>query len=318
MSNLYRPWTWLCYGAAEDIHRKPRRWLNCFHFHIHVCQLKPSFPNLPFFTPNDPFELLWNEAAQSFGFFFFPLVCVLLPRSEMFKNSVTMLSDLSWQLFWRRHSGLKRALLPPIVVWIARTQLMTAAGHSFLLLSLAPNILALPALHKQHLELQLRLQRMKPTELLTLSLQCCSVSQKRQKSIELLKYSVVKCVASAWLCYSMPSSLFSTKTPCSNANKKSRGSNFNSHFLGFCYMSLFHWVSSSPLFLSAFLALILVLCLSVWLELGHAFVATLLTQIQTALCKSLHHWFAGAGGAWEAHPGTCANRCAFLLPKNWH
>lgn len=272
-----------------------------------------TFLSSPQMTP-----LSYSETKQlNLLVFFFPLVCVLLPWSEMFKNSVTMLSDLSWQLFWRRHSGLKRALLPPFVVWIARTQLMTAAGHSLLLLSLAPNILALPALHKQHLELQLRQQRMKPIELLTLSLQRCSVSQKRQKSIELLKYSVVKCVASAWLCYSMLSSSFSTKTPCSNANKKSRGSNFNSHFLGFCYMSLFHWVSSSPLFLSAFPALILVLCLSVWLELGHAFVATLLTQIQTALCKSLHHWFAGAGGACEAHPGTCANRCAFLLPKNW-
>lgn len=159
---------------------------------------KPSFlhPKWPLWA-----TLKWSSSIC--WVFFFPLVCVLLPWSEMFKNSVTMLSDLSWQLFWRRHSGLKRALLPPFVVWVARTQLMTAAGHSFLLLSLAPNILALPALHKQHLELQLRQQRMKPIELLTLSLQRCSVSQKRQKSIELLKYSVVKCVASAWLCYSM-------------------------------------------------------------------------------------------------------------------
>lgn len=108
-----------------------------------------TFLSSPQMTP-----LSYSETKQlNLLVFFFPLVCVLLPWSEMFKNSVTMLSDLSWQLFWRRHSGLKRALLPPFVVWIARTQLMTAAGHSFLLLSLAPNILALPALHKQHLEL---------------------------------------------------------------------------------------------------------------------------------------------------------------------
>lgn len=146
----------------------------------HSCVPAETFLSKPsFLHPKWPLWATLKWSSSICWVFFFPLVCVLLPWSEMFKNSVTMLSDLSWQLFWRRHSGLKRALLPPFVVWIARTQLMTAAGHSFLLLSLAPNILALPALHKQHLELQLRQQRMKPIELLTLSLQRCSVSQKK-------------------------------------------------------------------------------------------------------------------------------------------
>lgn len=125
---------------------------------------------------------------------------------KKFKNCTTLLSDLSWRVFWRGYSGLKRILLHPFVVSIARTQLVTWGGLFFFFFFLLCQMSLFCWYCMSSILSRSYLQwRMKLKELVVLC--SCAVAKfkryftKNQEKHQTSKYSAVRFLANAWLCY---------------------------------------------------------------------------------------------------------------------
>lgn len=162
------------------------------------------------------------------------------PDQKKFKNSMTSLSDLSWQLFWGRHSGLKRILLPPFVVWIASPQQMTGGGTVVFFFPLHQTSLFCQHCISSCLSCSYLQQRMKLREKLTSVVALLKIlkgvskkkTNKNTGKLWTFKYSVVRCSASAWLLLDPFLVVFYLNTLL-RYRCKCRG-HFSSQFLGTC------------------------------------------------------------------------------------
>lgn len=155
--------------------------------------------SLPFLSPEWSFPVtleLKSSASSSLLFSFHD--------PKKFKNSMTSLSDLSWQLFWGRHSGLKRILFPPFVVWIASPQQMTGGGTVVFFfplhqMSLFCQHCISSCLSCSYLQQRMKLRK-KLTSVVALLKTLKGVSKKKTTGkLWTFKYSAVRCSASAWL-----------------------------------------------------------------------------------------------------------------------